>query len=257
MSEAVCEICGGTGWEVLSEEGVSRARRCSCFHVSATTDKLYSAARIPVRFNACEFDNYVPDPKSFSQVRAKKMAMKYAESYPVLDDEIFREASLLFSGMSGLGKTHLAIAVLKSLMKKGIRCLFVDFHELLTDIRNSYDELSRTSEHQILRPILNMDVLLLDDLGSQRMTDWMQDTVFYIVNWRYNQKKPIIVTTNLGMEPTRASAQETLQDRLGYRVVSRLYEMCTAIELDGPDFRKEVRKAGSDFLRNRGEAGSS
>jgi DNA replication protein DnaC len=207
---------------------------------------------IPARYLACEFESYQPSPKNVKQSRAKAMAMKYTEDFPVLDDEMFREGSLLFMGGSGVGKTHLAVAVLKGLLKKGIPCLFVDFHELLARIRSSYDSLSETSEFEILRPVLNVEVLLLDDLGSQRMSDWVQDTVFHIINLRYNQRKILIATTNLGLEPSKTSPQETLQDRLGYRVLSRLYEMCTVIELEGPDFRKVVRRA--DFLRDKKEA---
>jgi DNA replication protein DnaC len=250
--QSICEVCGGTGWEVVLEENISRARRCSCSRVPAG-DRLVKLARIPARFLACEFENY--EPQSFSQERAKALLMNYAADFPHLDDEIFREAGLLFTGRSGRGKTHLAVAILKGLLKKGISCIFVDFHELLAEIRNSYDELSQTSELQILRPILNVEVLLLDDIGSQRMTEWMQDTVFHIINLRYAQKKPLIITTNLTMEPLKGSPQASLEDRLGYRVISRLYEMCTVIDVDSEtDYRKDVRKAGSDLLRNKKEA---
>jgi DNA replication protein DnaC len=247
--EEQCESCGGTGWVVLEEGNVSRAKRCTC-HRATDGDKLVSAAKIPARYHNCEFENYF-EQKAFGQQRTKNLLMNYAADYPLLDDEIFREKSLLLAGGAGRGKTHLAVAVLKGLLKKGVPCLFVDFHELLADIRNSYDELSQTSEYQILRPLLQVEVLLLDDLGSQRMSGWVQDTVFYIINLRYSQKRPMIVTTNLAMEPSKNSQTETLQDRLGYKVISRLYEMCTTFELDGPDYRKEVRKAGGDFLRNR------
>jgi DNA replication protein DnaC len=248
--EQPCENCAGTGWIVVEEGNVSRARRCACFRDS-DGDKLASAAKIPARYQNCDFDNYF-EQKAFGQQRTKNLLMNFAADYPLVDDEIFREKSILLAGGAGRGKTHLAVAVLKALLKKGVPCLFVDFHELLADIRNSYDELSQTSEYQILQPLLKVEVLLLDDLGSQRMSGWVQDTVFHIINLRYNQRRPMIVTTNLAMEvPSKTSPGETLQDRLGYKVISRLYEMCTSFELDGADYRKEVRKAGGDFLRNR------
>lgn len=245
IAQEVCERCKGTGWQIVVENGVERAKRCDCVRVNAP-DKAFSTARIPPRYQECEFENYIP--QAAGQRRAKGLVMKYAEGYPVLD-EFFSESSLLFSGGAGRGKTHLAIATLKGLIRKGVPCLFVDFHELLAEIRNSYDERSQSAELEILRPVLAIDVLLLDDLGSQRTTEWVQDTVFHIINQRYNNRKPLIVTTNLTMEPERTSSAETLQDRLGYRVVSRLYEMCTPIELDGLDYRKDVRKAGMDSFR--------
>jgi DNA replication protein DnaC len=246
----LCPVCAGTGWEVVAEGETSRARRCQC-SLDVDSEKLFASAKIPPRYAACDFETYIP--QSFNQGKIKNMVMNYAQDYPLLDEEMFHERSLLFTGGAGRGKTHLGIAILKTLLKKGVPSLFVDFHELLSEIRSSYDEISQTSEYQILHPILNVEVLLLDDLGSIRMTDWMQDTVFHIINLRYNYRRPLIVTSNLGMEGARTSAQETLQDRLGYRVVSRLYEMCTTLELDGPDYRKDVRKAGGDFLRSKKE----
>ncbi|HJZ13217.1 MAG TPA: ATP-binding protein, partial [Acidobacteriota bacterium] len=155
---------------------------------------------------------------------------------------------------------------LKEVLRKGFSGLFVDFHELLSEIRDTYDELAQTSELQILRPILNVDVLVLDDLGSQRMTDWVKDTVFHIINLRYNQNKTLLITTNLELERSDSKrrtdfekrlSQDTLQDRLGYPVVSRLYEMCTQLECtwkDGDkfsDFRKVVKSAGRENLDAR------
>jgi DNA replication protein DnaC len=250
LAANTCPECGGSGWQAVVEEGIAKARRCGCWR-TIPGDKVVAAAKIPLRYQQCEFENY--DPQSFNQAKAKNTAVSFATDYPLLDEDMFREGSLLFSGGTGRGKTHLAVAVLKTLLKKGIPCLFVDFHELLAEIRNSYDPLAETSEFEILRPILNVEVLLLDDLGSQRMSEWVQDTVFHIINLRYSQKKVVLATSNLAMEPSKTSSTETLQDRLGTRVVSRLFEMCTFIELDGPDYRKDVRKAGGDLLRSRRE----
>jgi len=267
IAQSACELCGGTGWQLIVEDKVSRARRCSCSRPQSG-EKSIASARIPPRYLACEFDNYFP--KSHNQEITKNKAIEFASDYPNLEDE-FRGGSLLFTGISGSGKTHMATAVLKELLKKGFSGLFVDFHELLSEIRNTYDELSQTSELDVLRPILGVDVLLLDDLGSQRMTDWVKDTVFHIINLRYNKNRTLLITTNLALEPSEGRKRhnmdavekrltaDTLQDRLGYPVVSRLYEMCTSFECTWYDkggekyfdYRKEVKKAGSEMLGSR------
>ncbi len=263
VEQKLCEFCSGTGWQIVLEGSVSRAKRCTCARVMGG-DRMVDSAKIPPRYVDCDFDNY--DSQSLRQERAKTMAQNFAADYPMIQDD-FPEGGLLFSGPCGTGKTHLAISVTKTLLKKGLRCLFVDFHDLLAEIRGSFDELSQTSELMILRPVLTSEVLVLDDLGSQRMTEWMQDTVFHIVNLRYQQKKMLLCTTNISIEPQSKNTvrsvsdpefermkAESLKDRLGNKVLSRLYEMCTFIELDGPDYRKEVRKASGDASRNRKES---
>ena len=246
----LCELCSGTGWQIVMDGSVTRAKRCTCSRVMGG-DRLTDSAKIPPRYVDCDFNHY--DSQSLRQERAKTMSQNFAMDYPFIQED-FPEGGLIFSGPSGTGKTHLAVSVVKTLLRKGVPSLFVDFHDLLTEIRSSYDDLSQTSELQILRPVLTTEVLVLDDLGSQRMTEWMQDTVFHIVNLRYQHKKALIATTNLAFEPSKTSPQEALRDRLGYKTVSRLYEMCTQIELDGPDYRKEIRKVSIDAQRSRKEA---
>jgi DNA replication protein DnaC len=145
---------------------------------------------------------------------------------------------------------------------RGHTGLFYDYRELLKEIQGSYNPESQTSELGVLEPVLTADVLLLDDLGASKPSPWALETVGHILNARYNEKRVTLLTTNYldtsGATPMPASRaprlpsgqavsaarEDSLEDRLGKRIRSRLYEMCRTIELFAPDYRREVRHAG-------------
>ena len=165
-------------------------------------------------------------------------------------------------GPVGVGKTHLAVAILKGLVAKGVPCLFYEFGSLLKQIQDSYNPISQTSEMRILSPVYQAEVLVLDELGATVPTDWVRDTMYQIINNRYNEKKLTIFTTNFLDEPATGhavnsgrndkkahpSATYTLDERIGVPLRSRLYEMCNKVEIKGEDFRKTENKQ-LDFTR--------
>ncbi len=170
------------------------------------------------------------------------------------------KTGLLFVGSVGVGKTHLAVGILKALIRdKGVPCLFCDYRELLKSIQNSFNSSVQATEMGILRPVFDAEVLVLDELGAVRSTEWVFDTVNYILNSRYNENKTTIITTNFPDKPEqareednnprsysaadRAARRETLGDRIGERMRSRLHEMCKKVEMEGPDFRLHSKKA--------------
>ena len=133
-------------------------------------------------------------------------------------------------------------------------CLSYDNRELLTDIQNSYNSAVQTTELDVLRPVFETDVLVLDELGAVKPTEWVSDTVSLILNTRYNDNRTTIITTNFEDQPAAgvvasissaraASRGETLGDRIGERMRSRLHEICRTVTLDGPDFRQKFRSA--------------
>ena len=141
-------------------------------------------------------------------------------------------------GTCGVGKTHLSVAILRELIeKKGVSCLFYEFGSLLKEIQNSYNPISQTSELTVLTPIIEAEVLVLDELGATKPTDWVRDTMMQITNTRYNDKKLTIFTTNY-MDRRRNERDETLEDRIGVRLRSRLFEMCKTVEVEGEDWRR-------------------
>lgn len=224
----VCSFCFGTGMEVMPGKG---ARRCRC-RAEDSRKKLLEAARIPCRYKGCSLGNYQPAANKGSQLRAFNYAFRLAREYPSVD------RGLLFMGTCGVGKTHLSVAILRELIeKKGVNCLFYEFGSLLKEIQNSYNPVSQTSELTVLAPIIEAEVVVLDELGATKPTDWVRDTMMQIINARYNDKKLTIFTTNY-MDTRAAPATETLEDRIGTRLRSRLYEMCKTVVVEGEDFRK-------------------
>jgi DNA replication protein DnaC len=224
---STCAFCYGTGMEVVAGKG---ARRCRC-RANDAKARLLEAARIPRRYENCSFSNYKPEQGNSSQFIAFSLSHRLATDYPAV------ERGLLFTGPVGVGKTHLSVAILHALIEKGVSCLFYEFGTLLKEIQSSYDETSRTSELKVLDPIFNADVLVLDELGASKTTDWVRDTMMQVIGTRYNDKKLTIFTTNYS-DTRRKEIEETLEDRVGVRLRSRLYEMCRTVVITGEDYRR-------------------
>lgn len=199
---------------------------------------LLAQARIPTRFSHCALDNF--ETPQVALTRALMATRKFVEEYPLVD------VGLLYLGRCGVGKTHLAVAALKELIKKGIPGLFYDFRDLLKEIQDSYNPNTRTSELKILAPVFDAEVLVLDELGASKPTEWVQETITHIINKRYNDKKVTIFTSNYLDQavqgPVGTSYDETLTDRVGVRLRSRLYEMCRQILLEGDDYRALLKE---------------
>ncbi len=254
--ETECPICAGTGWKTIAVPGkASRVRRCEC-RLNARVARLLQAARIPARYEHCTLVDFATDFTSAhrSLAAARLAAGRFVEEYPL------EKTGLLFFGPIGTGKTHLAVGTIQELVRsKGVPCLFCDYRELLKEIQNSYNPSVQTTELEILRPVFEAEVLVLDELGAVKPTEWVFDTVSHILNSRYNEKKSTIVTTNFPnlppgelqagrgasvMEAARQAARnETLGDRITERMRSRLHEMCKVVQLQGSDFRQRVQSA--------------
>lgn len=223
----VCSFCFGIGMEVVPGKG---ARRCRC-RTQDVQMRLLEAAGIPRRYGGCSLSNYRPAKNNGSQLRAFNFAYRLVREYPAVD------RGLLFTGTVGVGKTHLTVAILRGLIEKGVPCLFYEFGALLKEIQGSYNSYSQTSELKVLAPIFEAEVLVLDELGASKTTDWVRDTMMQIIGTRYNERKLTIFTTNY-FDERHSERDETLEDRIGVRLRSRLYEMCKTVQIEGDDYRR-------------------
>jgi len=254
--ETTCPTCGGTGWREVVGSKERSVVRCEC-RVKGRSARLLAAANIPARYEHCELSTFKYDPVNAEDAKlstARLAAGRFVEEYPV------EKTGLLFVGSVGVGKTHLAVGIIKALIRdKGVPCLFCDYRELLKSIQNSYNASVQATEMEILRPVFDAEVLVLDELAAVRSTEWVFDTVNYILNSRYNNNKTTIITTNFPDKPeqenlddsvsisqtaaAKAARRETLGDRIGERMRSRLHEMCKKVEIEGRDYRLHSKKA--------------
>jgi DNA replication protein DnaC len=246
-----CPHCDDTGWKRIVVDGVRRVARCDCWR-AGLVEKLLQAARIPPRYRRCDLDNFRTDTRSL--VEALRTARAFVEAYPVVDK------GLLLLGKPGVGKTHLATACLKEVIRRtGARGLFYDTRELLRLIRDTYNPEVRTTEWDVIRPVVEADLLVLDDLGAEKPSEWVAETLNLIVNTRYNQKLPTLITSNYpDAPPSDRAPGETLSERVGVRMYSRLHEMCHFLVLESPDFRElgadPSAEALASFQRRGGRA---
>jgi DNA replication protein DnaC len=278
-SEPTACACGGTGFTVaLAERGVARAQRCACqekcrrcgesgFVLVANRDTfvaqtcpcrhldqrlgLFNAADIPAAYGDARFESFIPRTENQSSV--KHMAEEFARRFR--PGEVNR--GLLFFGTPGCGKTHLLVSILRYLaLEKGVATRYVEFMLLLSDIRAGFSQ--NRSHMEILRPLLSVPVLAIDELGKDRGTEWERSMLDELISRRYNSGQTTLFATNYPKDTQvvpvpshpgkaiktsspdfqREAETMSLEERVGQRVYSRLGEMCLLLRVEGPDGRK-------------------
>ncbi|GAC1661457.1 MAG: ATP-binding protein [Acidobacteriaceae bacterium] len=256
--ESVCAQCGGSGWrpEAVAGRQTPKVVPCEC-RTDGHVSRLLLRGGIPKRFRdktLCGFNYLLDGEENRSLKQARLRAQRFVEDYPV--DRV----GLLFHGPCGIGKSHLAIGIVRELIIKGIGARYSNTKDLLQNLRYSFNPIAQTSEAELLNGITECEVLVLDDLGAERLTDWVQETMYHVINSRYQADRTTIITTNLtygGPNPIeddapqsrlssdqakRATRKETLGDRVGQRIWSRLTEMCRPVAMQGEDQREKLRR---------------
>lgn len=246
MSSSVCAKCRGVGWLVEPVDGIEKAVPCPKCQSEKEERRRLQRAQIPPRYFDRGFDVYsVHHP---SQGTALKKAIDFVESFPST------RRGLLFLGPCGVGKTHLSVALLKAVVQNhGVTGQFVDEAELLRRLQYSYGPDSPDTERDVLLPLMDVDLLVWDDLGTGRPTDWVRETIRMVINHRYTYQKQTIISSNwpLRVRQGGRAAEQTLPERIGRRLLSRIMEMCEIVQIEGPDARTEIHKAGMDFSSAR------
>jgi DNA replication protein DnaC len=234
-----CRECNGTGSTISkNQNGYTHVAMCRVCGVVRRNIKLYNLAGIPAKYsNVREVNSFMPQSEP-----SKQKALRYAKEFVVLYPE---KRGFLLMGPAGLGKTHLAIGTISELtLECGIKCLFKDFFYLLSELKQAYS--LGNPENEVLLPLIETEVLVIDELGKAKSSDWELNILDQLISKRYNAEKITLITTNyVSKYPSTKQAGESheiLEERVGERIASRLYEMCEFIHLKGEDHRKLRKK---------------
>lgn len=198
----------------------------------ARIERLLGKSGIKKRFQQRTFDNFKTDTPE--RKRCYRAAKEYADNFATLYPT---GEGLYIEGSNGTGKTHLAAAIALQLIEQGIPVVCKTSSDLLGDIKRSFDE-GATSEYDILRAYKDVDLLIIDDLGKEQCTDWSMSTLYSILNDRYEDMKPTIITTNYGdMDLARALTPRGFDDSKIRAIISRLRETSTVLTMAWDDCR--------------------
>lgn len=197
-------------------------------------ERLFKQSNLGRRFKDRTFENFKPE----FNLDAYRIALDYAQNFEEYSQQ---GLGLIFTGSFGVGKTHLAAAIANYLIvNKSIPVVFGTVSALLGELKKAYDSES-VSADRIEKQFCTVDLLIIDDLGKEKPTEWLVEKLYYIINSRYEDYKPLVIRTNLTLDEIeqRLNVAGSLA---GSAIVSRLVEMCRIVPMHGQDFRLSLRK---------------
>ncbi len=238
-SLAMCRRCDDTGWAPVTADGRAHVERCTCWWDRLGQQHLREA-RIPPKYRHCTLENF----NTYDHpplVLALHTVRTYVGAFPVTPPAAGAKGGVFLQGPPGVGKSHLAAAAVQEIIAttKAWALFSAKSATSLRVIRDSYNPSTQTTETAILRPVLRCDLLVLDDLGAEKTTEWVEETMNYIVNERYSECRKTYFTSNYLNPPDGIEDNlDTFKARVGERMYSRLREMCEFVDMHGADYRE-------------------
>ncbi|MBE0448769.1 MAG: ATP-binding protein [Actinobacteria bacterium] len=237
-----CDECGATvephEVEILGRTKVIRGT-CKCVQEKwikeeaerlrksqvESIKKLFDHSRVGERFADCTFENWQETPGT-------KLAYAEAKDFiACFDDRLAKGDGLLFYGPVGTGKSHLAAAIVNALILERRSAIFQSVPELLSRLRATYSDRAKEREATLLRALEVAELVVLDDIGAEKWSEWVEEKLYSIIDSRYRAKKPLIITSNLTLDE--------MNKAVGFRAMDRLIEMCRLVEVKGESFRRQ------------------
>ena len=237
-----CPDCSGSGFDFVQRDGSTVAVPCGCKNLDLRIG-YYNQAQLPARFAQCFIEDL--EETHSSQKEIKYALLRHRDEYEP------GQPGYLLWGNPGVGKTHLLCGLVGFLtLERGLSSRYVDFMHLLHDLKKGYAE--GRWESELVYPLLEVDVLVIDELGKGRNSEWELAVLDELISARYNAGRTIHGTSNYAPGVSPGSGESTyaegglqipqsLRDRLGERIFSRLHEMCRHFEVSGPDHRMEPK----------------
>jgi DNA replication protein DnaC len=234
-------VCDGSGW-ILGPEDVARPCECRAQRLRRGRARGVASA-IPARYRGVSFDR--PPVSDMARVMSTRHVVTAVRHFiERIDESVAEGRGLWLMGGTGTGKTTLGMLVAKEAMAAGKTVAIYFTPALLTRIRQTYQASAEEDAYDaFFDRLTSVDLLYIDDLGSERHTEWVFEQLYALVNERYENRRSILVTSNADADVAQGERQ--LSDQIGSRTVSRLIEMCgDPLPLFGADHRVQAQAAG-------------